>query len=142
VVIVDDSAAHRILVGLAVERDVGGVVVGEARDGLEGLRVITKCRPDVAIIDVHMPGLGGIELIQQLRVRSNLPTRLVAYSDDSAGLAEALRVGADASVAKSPSVDELVQAIAGGTAMMPAQRAAPEQSTPPSKAPEVDLPTA
>jgi DNA-binding NarL/FixJ family response regulator len=110
-VIVDDSAAQRTLVGLAIERAGDGVVVGEARDGFEGLRVIGRTAPDLAVVDLHMPGMGGIELIQYLRSRSSLQTRLVAYSSDEAGLQEALRVGADVGVTKSADAADLVRAI-------------------------------
>lgn len=112
VVVIDDSAAHRILVGLALERAADAEIVGEARDGHEGLSVIARTEPDVAIVDIHMPGMGGLELIQHLRMRSALGTRLVAYSADTASLIEAVRVGAHASALKSADTHDLLLAVA------------------------------
>jgi len=112
VVVIDDSAAYRMFVGYAVERHAVGEIVGEGRDGLEGLRLIQRVKPDVAVIDVHMPGMGGLELIQTLRMRSHTTTRLVAYSTSELGCQEALRVGADAAVVKQTDPTDLLRALA------------------------------
>jgi two-component system nitrate/nitrite response regulator NarL len=109
--VIDDAAAYRKFVGYAVERHGLGQIVGEGRDGFEGLRLIQRTSPDVAVIDVHMPGMGGLELIQTLRMRSHISTRLVAFSTSSLGCREALRVGADAAVVKQTDPTELLRAL-------------------------------
>jgi DNA-binding NarL/FixJ family response regulator len=78
VVIIDDSVVIRQrLVGLLGE--VHGVEVsGVATDGFEGLDTIQKLRPDVVILDIRMPGMGGIELLETLQADDNpSPTIIV-----------------------------------------------------------------
>lgn len=78
VVIIDDSVVIRQrLVGLLGE--VHGVEVsGVATDGFEGLDTIRKLRPDVVILDIRMPGMGGIELLETLQADDNpSPTIIV-----------------------------------------------------------------
>ena len=50
--------------------DAGYDVVGEAGDGAAGLAVISEVRPDVVLLDLRMPGMGGVEVARQLRERS------------------------------------------------------------------------
>jgi DNA-binding NarL/FixJ family response regulator len=59
-------------------------VVGEAEDGRQALQVIEQLRPDVAIVDVRMPGLNGIELVQRMKELSPETAALIltAYDDD------------------------------------------------------------
>lgn len=111
VVVIDDSADLRLLVCLAVNDRDGVHVVGEADDGFSGLRLIQRLRPDVAIVDLHMPRMTGVELIKILRFRG-LGLRIIAHSNDEHGLAEALRAGADLAVMKSPSSSALLTALA------------------------------
>jgi DNA-binding NarL/FixJ family response regulator len=113
VVVVDDSADVRRMLRVNLELDRRHRVVGEARDGFEGMTVIERTKPDVAIIDIHMPGMGGIELIQHLRARTSSTTRLIAYSGDADGVAEAKRVGADAGVVASAGHAELLRVMGG-----------------------------
>lgn len=77
VVIIDDSVVIRQrLVGL-LEDAVGVEVVGVATDGHEGLDAILTLSPDVAILDIRMPGMSGIELMENLRHREVSPTIIV-----------------------------------------------------------------
>jgi two-component system nitrate/nitrite response regulator NarL len=110
-VVVDDSASLRLLTRLALEDADATEVVGEAADAREALELIDTLCPDVAIVDLHMPGMNGVELIEMLRTRG-VKIRLVAYSSDETGLVEALRAGADAAVLKSPQCAGLLTALA------------------------------
>ena len=66
-VIIDDSGVIRQrLVNLLVELP-GVEVSGVATDGFEGLDAIQRLRPDVVILDIRMPGMGGIELLETLQ---------------------------------------------------------------------------
>jgi DNA-binding NarL/FixJ family response regulator len=89
--------------------DVPGVeVVGEAGDGQEALRAMLESRPDVALIDISMPGLNGLELVA--RLKRELPgTGLVILSmhGTPAHVAQALRAGASGYLLKDSAVDEL-----------------------------------
>jgi DNA-binding NarL/FixJ family response regulator len=65
VLVDDDSALRLALHELLV--DAGYDVVGEAGDGAAGLAVICEARPDVVLLDLRMPGMGGVEVARQLR---------------------------------------------------------------------------
>jgi DNA-binding NarL/FixJ family response regulator len=110
-VVVDDSASLRLLTRMALEDGGSAEIIGEACDGFEALSLIEALLPDVAIIDLHMPGMDGVALIESLRGR-RATTRLIAYSSDDVALKEALRVGADAAVLKTGRCEELLLAIA------------------------------
>lgn len=77
-VLVDDDQALRLaLQELLV--DAGYDVVGEADDGAAGLAVIGEVRPDLVLLDLRMPGLGGVEVARQLRQRSP-EVRVIMFS--------------------------------------------------------------
>ncbi|HEY8107900.1 MAG TPA: response regulator, partial [Gaiellaceae bacterium] len=65
VLIADDDADIRMLVRLRLERS--GYTVVAANDGIQALALATECRPDLAILDVSMPGLSGVEVTRRLR---------------------------------------------------------------------------
>ncbi|HTR71442.1 MAG TPA: response regulator transcription factor [Mycobacteriales bacterium] len=111
VILVDDSPDLRLLITLAIEDSAQGTVVAEADDGDTGLRLIQRLRPDVAIIDVHMPRMSGVELIRRLRVHG-LTLRIIAHSNDEDGLDAALAAGADLAVMKTPNSSGLLTALA------------------------------
>jgi two-component system, response regulator PdtaR len=67
-VLVDDDAALRLALHELLV-DAGYDVVGEAADGAAGLGVISEVRPDVVLLDLRMPGMGGVEMARQLRER-------------------------------------------------------------------------
>ena len=54
-------------IAAALERDPGITVVGTAADGAEALRMALELRPDVLLVDLHMPELGGIMVLERLR---------------------------------------------------------------------------
>lgn len=100
-------------------------VVGQATDGLAALQLMQATRPDVAVIDISIPGLGGIELAR--RVAQDCPAvRLVALTvhEDRAYLQQMLAAGARGYLLKRSAAEELVRAIravaAGGLFLDPA----------------------
>ncbi len=62
VVLIDDSAVTRLGVAalLAAQSDIS--VVGEARDGIDGLNLVAAQKPDVVVVDLKMPGLSGVDV--------------------------------------------------------------------------------
>ncbi|HEY3185881.1 MAG TPA: response regulator transcription factor, partial [Solirubrobacteraceae bacterium] len=95
VLVVDDFPLVRDGLIASLEVDPNIEVVGEAADGREGLDLARELRPDVAVIDMHMPGLGGRVLLS--RIRNELPeTRVlvVTASEDAQILLEAVSEGA------------------------------------------------
>jgi DNA-binding NarL/FixJ family response regulator len=87
-------------------------VVGEAGDGIETVRLAERLQPDVLVLDLMMPGLGGLDVLPIVRQRSPR-TRVVVLSmhSNEAYVLEALRAGATAYVVKDAGVDELVRAV-------------------------------
>jgi DNA-binding NarL/FixJ family response regulator len=94
-------------------------VLGRAGDGEEALRLIAERRPDVALVDVRMPGLGGIEVARRAR-RVAPATGVVLYTGygDRALLTEALDAGVLGFVLKEAPLDDVLRAlrsVAAGT---------------------------
>lgn len=99
-------------------------IVGEAADGEEALRLARERGPDVVLLDVRMPEMSGLEVLDELRAK-NVASRalmLTTFDDDSA-LLEAVRRGAKGYLLKDATLEELAQAIrvvaAGGTYVRP-----------------------
>ncbi len=112
VVLADDHPAVRAGLRLYLERDAGIIVVAEASDGEQALAAIEQYRPDVAVLDLQMPVLSGIEATRRLQQsRSGVRVLVVtAYDDDPLVLA-ALRAGAKGYLLKTASPDALAQAV-------------------------------
>ncbi len=77
-VLVDDDQALRLALHELLE-EAGYDVVGEAGNGAEGLAVIADVRPDVVLLDLRMPGVGGVEVARELRQRSP-DVRVIMFS--------------------------------------------------------------
>jgi DNA-binding NarL/FixJ family response regulator len=123
VLLADDHTMLRE--GLRRSLDMEGLsVVGEARDGVEAIRVAELLKPDVVLMDVTMPAMDGIEATKVLRQR--LPeTRVVILTmhDEDELLQRAARAGAAGYVVKDASsaeVADVVRAAAAGEAALPA----------------------
>ena len=87
-------------------------VVGEASDGAEALAVVDDLRPDVILMDLRMPGLGGAPAIRELAERGSSAKVLVLTTYDSdADVVPALEAGATGYLLKDTPRDELVRAI-------------------------------
>jgi DNA-binding NarL/FixJ family response regulator len=99
-------------------------VVGEAAHGEEALSLVAKTKPEVLLLDVRMPRLDGLGVLDALREQVESPACLVLTTfDDSALLLEAARRGAHGFLSKDVSLEELVSAIralaAGGNWFQP-----------------------
>jgi len=95
VFVCDDAPAFRDLLRMALEADGSLSVVGEAEDGT-GLDAIVEARPDVVLLDLNMPELGGLEALPRLRELAP-GARVIVLSSFSAEEKEAaaLAAGAD-----------------------------------------------
>jgi CheY-like chemotaxis protein len=85
-----------------------------AADGIDGLALIEQHTPDLVLCDVHMPGLGGLELLDQLRAREDLasiPVLLLSASAQASEIEEGLRRGAVGYVTKPFTPTELREAV-------------------------------
>ncbi|MEO7734863.1 MAG: chemotaxis protein CheB [Kofleriaceae bacterium] len=114
-VVVDDSAIARALLREWLEADGDLEVVGEAADGESAIELVNRLRPDVATIDLRMPGMSGLELVTTLMAKSPLPILVLtgAASSEEAGLAfEAVRRGAlDLLLKPSQRDDEAIKSL-------------------------------
>lgn len=125
VLIVDDHAMVRegIRMILAAQPDIK--VVGEAADGAQAIEQVRKLDPDVALMDIAMPGLGGLEATLEIR-KSHPRTRVLVLSqyDNKEYVFRLLKAGASGYILKSAAGTELVSAIRsvneGGSILDPA----------------------
>jgi DNA-binding NarL/FixJ family response regulator len=122
-VVADDHPA--VLEAVAEFLVQGGIeVIARARDGEEALERIEQRKPQVALVDVRMPKLGGIELTRRAQ-RSTPETSILLYTGygDRALLTEALDVGVRGFVLKEAPMDDLLRAVqsvaSGGTYVDP-----------------------
>lgn len=112
VVIVDDHALLREGTIQLFELQAEIEVVGQAGSGEEGLEVLGRLRPDVALIDVHLPGMSGLALARA--AAASLPgvrVLMVSAYDDYAYVAEALDIGVGGYLLKTATARELVDAV-------------------------------
>jgi DNA-binding NarL/FixJ family response regulator len=83
-------------------------VVGEAEDGEQAVRMIVDLHPNVALLDVRMPGLDGLAAVRELREKGDqTPIVLLTTFDDDTVLLEAVRVGAAGFLLKDVDVEDL-----------------------------------
>lgn len=87
-------------------------LVGEAEDGIEAVEKCTSLRPDVVLMDLSMPGGGGISAMQEIkRTRPLVPVLILTASEHSADLVNALKAGAAGYILKSADIEELIHAV-------------------------------
>lgn len=118
VLLVDDHSLFRQGTAQAL-RLLGGIdVVGEADNGLDGVEMARSLRPDITLMDLSLPGLGGLEATR--RICSEAPgvkVLVLTYREEEASLISALRAGASGYLLKSVGPEELwahVRAAANG----------------------------
>lgn len=107
-----------------VVADAGLEVVGEAPDGRTALKLATELDPDIAVIDISMPGLSGTRLSEQLRLTCpNCKILALTVHEDRSYLRQLLAIGVVGYVLKRSATDELIKAIrvvaAGGVYLDP-----------------------
>jgi two-component system response regulator NreC len=141
ILITDDHAVLRAGLAALLNAESDLVVVGEAADGSECLRVAQSLQPDVILLDINMPGVNGLEALPMLRqVAPNSRVLVLTMHDDSTYLRQVLRAGGAGYVLKQAADKELLSAIRtvynGGTFLHPAHAqalledpAASEQNT-------------
>ncbi len=102
VLIVDDSVFMRTILKSALTATEGVEVVATAQNGTEGLRKIQQLKPDVVTLDVEMPGMTGLEVLEKTMSDAPLPIVMVSTKTQSGTQAslDALRLGAVECVAK------------------------------------------
>jgi DNA-binding NarL/FixJ family response regulator len=117
VVIIEDHDLTRIGLRATLNQQRGIEVIGEARDGRAGLKLLQSLRPDVAIVDVGLPEVSGIELIQRLkqmqREDATFTTKalIMTMHDTEDTVLAAFAAGADSYCVKDVDTDHLIEAV-------------------------------
>ena len=112
VMLADDHAILRAGLRMLLEAQPDMAVVAEAADGEEAIRRAGGSRPDVAVVDLSMPGLSGVETLERLRREVPSTRLLVLTMHDDPGYARlALAAGASGHVIKDAESAELLAAI-------------------------------
>ena len=113
VLIVDDVAAVREALRMLLGDEPGVEVIGEAADGKEAVRLVQALQPDLVLMDIEMPHMGGISAMRAIQ-RLQRPPKLVAmsiYGASDSVRASALEAGAATYVEKGATLAEVVGAL-------------------------------
>jgi len=112
ILLVDDHAVLRAGLRLLLEREEGLEPVGDAPTAEDAIRALPRLRPDVVVIDIEMPGMGGLAGATVIRERAP-GTRILFLSmhDQARDVRRALDSGADGYLLKSAADEDLVRAI-------------------------------
>ena len=124
VFLADDHHLFRISLVRLLDAEEGTKVVGQASSGDEAVAGVRKLRPDVALLDVHMPVMGGVEATRHIRAECP-DTRVVLLTvcEDEETLFEAVKAGAQGYVLKNITPDVLLEhlrdVVKGGSVISP-----------------------
>jgi DNA-binding NarL/FixJ family response regulator len=112
ILIADDHGIVRSGLRVLLERQDDIEVIGEASDGVEARDIAVRERPDLAILDVKMPRLTGLQATQEIREQApDVSVLILSMHDDERYLFEALKAGASGYVLKSQADQDLLDAI-------------------------------
>jgi two-component system nitrate/nitrite response regulator NarL len=112
ILLIDDHTLFRSGVHALLQRQPDFEVVGEAADGLEGLKRAKQHQPDVILLDLNMPGLSGLETLKLLvQDLPDIAVVMLTVSEDVEELTVAMREGACGYLLKNIETDTLVGAI-------------------------------
>lgn len=130
VVLADDSSATRLLVGYELSSSSGFDLLGAAADGAAAIALIEADRPDCAVFDVDMPGLGGFEALAEVRRRwPEVPVVMLSGFFSDAHFQRAAVAGAAAYLDKNtqlPALRETIRrVVAAAATVVPASAATP-----------------
>lgn len=122
--LVDDHTLFRSGLKALLSRQPDFEIVGEASDGLEGVKLAEQLKPDLVLLDLDMPVMSGTEaLAQMLAANRELPVVMLTVSEDAEDLKEAFVLGARGYLVKNIDAEYLVnsvrQVVAGESVMSP-----------------------
>jgi DNA-binding NarL/FixJ family response regulator len=114
VLVVDDHPVVRTGLRAVLATTAGVQQVGEASSGEEGVVLSDELMPDVVIMDIHMPGIGGIEATRQVvAAHPNIAVLVLTMHDDDDTIFAAMRSGARGYLLKGAEQEEVARAILG-----------------------------
>jgi DNA-binding NarL/FixJ family response regulator len=120
ILLADDHGIVRAGLRMLIERQEGMCVVAEAEDGVDAVERTLKERPDVAILDVSMPRMTGIQATREIKAQApDTTVLLLSMHDDERYFFDALKAGASGYVLKRQADDELIAAVRSVAAGQP-----------------------
>src|SRR6187402_1987189 len=112
VILADDHVFVRDGIKSLLENEANITVVGEATDGLEALSLIDSLQPDLLILDIRMPNMTGIEVVEQLRSKNNLlKIVMLSMHESEEYVLKSIQAGADGYLLKGSSKEEFLKAL-------------------------------
>jgi two-component system invasion response regulator UvrY len=112
VMLVDDHDLVRLLMKERLERVAGIEIIAQATTGEEAISKAKEARPDVVLLDVNMPGIGGVETVRVLRrIDDSMKLVIVSVHSDGPFPMRLLEMGVDGYLTKSSAPHELVAAV-------------------------------
>ena len=112
ILLIDDHTLFRSGVKALLQRQPDFEVVGEASDGLEGVKLVEQVEADVVLLDLDMPSMNGREALEQIReTHPNLAVLMLTVSEDCEALGECLKLGARGYLLKKIDQDFLLRSI-------------------------------
>jgi DNA-binding NarL/FixJ family response regulator len=109
IVLADDHNVVRQGLRSILDAEADMKIIAEAANGNEAIRIISELKPDVAVLDIMMPGMNGIEVARQIHHIS--PVLILSMHDSEVYVLEALRNGASGYLLKDSTSKELIDAI-------------------------------
>lgn len=112
VVLADDHVFVRDGIKSLLENEANIVVVGEATDGLEALKMVELHKPDLMILDIRMPNMTGIEVVEKLRSQNNqVKIVMLSMHESEEYVLKSIKAGADGYLLKGSSKEEFLKAL-------------------------------
>jgi two-component system nitrate/nitrite response regulator NarL len=112
VVLADDHVFVRDGIKSLLENEANIQVVGEATDGLEALKIVEIEQPDLLILDIRMPNLTGIEVVEKLRSQNNfVKIVMLSMHESEEYVLKSIKAGADGYLLKGSSKEEFLKAV-------------------------------
>ena len=112
IALIDDHTLFRSGLKALLTRQNDFEIVGEAADGLEGVKLVEQVKPDLVLLDLDMPTMNGHEALEQiLEADPNMAVLMLTVSEDGDDLAECMRLGARGYLLKKIDADFLLQSV-------------------------------
>ena len=112
IILIDDHTLFRSGIKALLLRQHDFEVIGEASDGLSGIKMISQLQPDVVLLDLDMPGMNGREALSQIiSINPQQAVIMLTVSEDSDDLTECMRIGARGYLLKNINADFLLESI-------------------------------
>jgi len=112
VVLADDHVFVRDGIKSLLENEANIEVVGEATDGVEALKVVEAEQPDLLILDIRMPNMTGIEVVEKLRTQNNqVKIVMLSMHESEEYVLKSIKAGADGYLLKGSSKEEFMKAV-------------------------------